>query len=58
MDIVKTEPCSDIKVEGTSPLSEYPFFDIKDKDLVSVVKNEDMVRFAYVSQYTKEQSYI
>jgi hypothetical protein len=54
MDVIKTEPSSDIKVEGMSPLSEYPFFDIKHKDLVSVVKNEDMVRFAYVSQYTKE----
>jgi hypothetical protein len=54
MDIIKTEPCSDIKVEGMSPLSEYPFFDIKHKDLGSVVKNEDMVRFAYVSQCTEE----
>jgi hypothetical protein len=49
MDIVKTEPCSDVKVERMSPPSEYPFSDIKHKDFVSVVKNEDMVRYAYVS---------
>jgi hypothetical protein len=54
MDSIKAERCSDIKVEGMSPLSEYPFFDIKCKDLGSVVKNEDKVRFAYVSHCTKE----
>jgi hypothetical protein len=54
MNIIKTEPCSDIKVEGMSLLSEYQFVDIKHEDSVSAVKNEDMVRFAYVSQCTKE----
>jgi hypothetical protein len=53
MDIVKTEPCRDIKLEEMSPLSEYPSFDIKQEDIVSVVKNEDMVRITYVSQCTK-----
>ncbi|XP_033609386.1 myoneurin-like isoform X4 [Cryptotermes secundus] len=42
MDVIKTEPCSDMKVERMSPLSEYSYFDITHKDLVSVVKNEDM----------------
>lgn len=51
MDVIKTEPCSDMKVERMSPLSEYPYFDITHKDLVSVVKNEVTVRFAYVSLY-------
>jgi hypothetical protein len=50
MDIIKIEPCSDVKVEKMSQLSEYPSFDIKQEDLVSVVKNEDVVRYAYVSQ--------
>jgi hypothetical protein len=52
MDIIKTELCSDIKVEEMSPLSEYPSFDVKHEDMVSMVKKEDMVRFAYVSQCT------